>query len=125
MATAATQLTTPATFGAAPSAPEITIAQPARNNGPRDIRTEFNYYKPAEDGSPPHPTYTDRPETYERPVETHEAVVHDVRGREAEYTLDKDGFEFIRRPAVEKDFLDDEVIKAGYYAEVEKLLKDE
>lgn len=124
MATAATQLPAAPSFGAAPSAPEVGIAQPELSSSPRNIQTQFNYYKDPEDGSPPQPTYTDRPETYERPTEAHEATVHDVRGREAEYTLDQDGFEFVRRPANEKDFFDDETIQAGYYPEVEQLLKD-
>ena len=124
MATAATQLPTTHSFGTAPSAPEVKIARAELSNGPKDVHTEFHYFKDNEDGSPPHPTYTDRPETYEREHLTYPAIVHDVRGREAEFTLDKDGFEFVRRPVQEKDFLDDEVIKAGYYPEVEQLLKD-
>lgn len=123
MATAATQLPTSA-FGTTPSAPEVNLAQRDIPKGPKDIRTELNYFKDAEDGSPPHATYIDRPETYDRPVATHPATVHDVRGRESEYTLDKDGFKFVRHTAAEKDFLDDEAIKAGYYAETEQLLKD-
>jgi hypothetical protein len=95
-----------------------------RNTGPQDVDTVLNYYKPNEDGSPPHPTYVDRPETYERPVEVHPTTVRDVRGRESEFTLDGNGFQFYRNTANEKDFLDDEKIKSGYYAEVEKLLKD-
>ncbi|KAF2661039.1 hypothetical protein K491DRAFT_588114 [Lophiostoma macrostomum CBS 122681] len=75
-------------------------------------------------GSPPHPTYTDRPETYNRPVETHSATVRDVSGREKEYTLDGNGFQFYRHTSVEKDFKDDEQIKAQYYPETEQLLKD-
>ena len=123
MATAATQLPIPA-FGTAPSAPEVNVTQRDIPKGAKDVRTELNYFKDPEDGSPPHATYTDRPETYERPVVTHPATIHDVRGRESEYTLDKDGFEIVRHTAAEKDFLDDDVIKAGYYAETEQLLKD-
>jgi hypothetical protein len=89
-----------------------------------DVQTTLNYYKPNEDGSPPHPTYVDRPETYDRPVEPHNVTVHDVTGREKEYTLDGNGFQFHRHTSVEKDFLDDEQIKAQYYPETEQLLKD-
>ena len=35
---------------------------------PRDVQTTLNYYKDPEDGSPPHPTYVEKPETYDRPV---------------------------------------------------------
>jgi hypothetical protein len=96
----------------------------SKNNNPQDVNTVLNYFKPNEDGSPPHPTYIDRPETYERPFEAHPATVRDVRGREQDYTLDKQGFQVHRNSANEKDFLDDEKIKSGYYAETEQLLKD-
>jgi hypothetical protein len=93
-------------------------------NGPHDVHTVLHYHKPNEDGSPPHPTYVDRPETYDRPFEIHPVTVHDVRGHEKDYTLDGNGFQFHRHSANEKDFLDDEKIKSGYYAETEQLLKD-
>ncbi|KAI1080590.1 amino acid permease-domain-containing protein [Whalleya microplaca] len=78
----------------------------------------------SEDGSPPHATYTDRPETYERPVESHRVHITDVTGHEAEYTLDQNGFEYVRHTAQEKDFLDEDHIRAVYYPETEQLLKD-
>jgi len=37
----------------------------------RDVPTTLNYYKAPADGSPPHATYIDKPETYDRPVEEH------------------------------------------------------
>jgi hypothetical protein len=92
--------------------------------GPQDVHTVLHYYKPNEDGSPPHPTYVDRPETYERPFEVHPVTVQDVRGRELEYTLDRSGFQLHSHTTNEKDFIDDEQIKSGYYTETEKLLKD-
>uniref|UniRef100_A0A0B7JZR1 Amino acid permease/ SLC12A domain-containing protein n=1 Tax=Bionectria ochroleuca TaxID=29856 RepID=A0A0B7JZR1_BIOOC len=90
----------------------------------RDVRTILNYHKDNEDGSPPRPTYVDRPDSYERPYSSHDATIHDVRGEEHLYTLDKNGFEIYRRAAAEKDFVDDEHIKAVYYPETEQLLKD-
>lgn len=94
------------------------------SNGPQDVNTVLHYHKPNEDGSPPHPTYVDRPETYDRPTEVHPVTVRDVRGREKDFTLDGNGFQLHRHTASEKDFLDDEKIKNGYYAETEQLLKD-
>lgn len=90
----------------------------------RDVRTVLNYHKDNEDGSPPRPTYVDRPDSYERPYSSHDATIHDVRGEEHLYTLDKNGFEIYRRAAAEKDFVDEEHIKAVYYPETEQLLKD-
>jgi hypothetical protein len=94
------------------------------SNKRHDVETQLNYFKPNEDGSPPHPTYVDRPETYERPFEAHQVVVHDVRGNEANFSLDKNGFQFHKHVAQEKDFLDDAQIKHVYYKETEQLLKD-
>lgn len=90
----------------------------------QDVQTELHYFKANEDGSPPHPTYVDKPETYARPFETHPATIHDVRGSEDKYTLDGNGFQIHSHTATEKDFLDDDQIKAVYYPEVEQLLKD-
>ncbi|RWA05167.1 hypothetical protein EKO27_g9931 [Xylaria grammica] len=50
--------------------------------------------------------------------------VTNIAGREAEFTLDKQGFQIHRHVAQEKDFTDDEHIKAVYYPETEQLLKD-
>jgi len=91
---------------------------------PRNVQTTLHYYKPNADGSPPEPSIVGRPETYERPADSHEVTIHDVRGRESEFSLDKQGFQIVKRAATEKKFLDDEDIKASYYPEVEQLLKD-
>ncbi len=91
---------------------------------PRDIFTTLNYYKDPEDGSPPHPTYVDRPETYDRPFEAHPVTVHDIGSKDHEYSLDVNGFQVHRHDATEKDFLNDDQIKKSYYPETEQLLKD-
>ena len=89
----------------------------------RDIHTTLNYHKPNADGSPPHPTYTDRPETYQREVEVHPVTIHDVTGRESEFTLDGNGFQFIKHTSKEKEFVEEEKIKE-YYDEIAQFLKD-
>lgn len=88
------------------------------------VQTTLNYYKDPGDGSPPKPTYVGKPETYERPTEPLEVTVTDIRGDEKKYTLDKNGFEIYPHTSAEKEFLDDDQIKAQYYPEVEQLLKD-
>jgi hypothetical protein len=65
-----------------------------------------------------------KPETYTRPYVEQAAVITDITGREDKYTLDSHGFQIYRHGSKEKDFLDDEKIKAGYYPETEQLLKD-
>ncbi|KAI1445681.1 hypothetical protein F5Y02DRAFT_417898 [Annulohypoxylon stygium] len=89
-----------------------------------DVDTILNFHKDNEDGSPPQPTYTDKPSTYERPTESHPVHITDVRGRESEYTLDGNGFQYVPHVAQETEFLDDAHIKAVYYPETEQLLKD-
>ena len=91
---------------------------------PHNVQTTLNYYKDPGDGSPPAPSYIGKPETYERPSEALEVVVNDIRGKEQDYTLDKNGFQIYKHASVEKDFVDDEHLKAVYYPEIEQLLKD-
>ena len=121
MATAAVSSPTPA-----PTYTPQTVqsAKESRTTESRDVHTVLNYHKPNEDGSPPHPTYIGCPETYDHPVESHPAVVKDVRGSESEFSLDLNGFQFYKHASVEKDFVDDEQIKDQYYKETEQLLKD-
>ncbi|CAK7209724.1 hypothetical protein SCUCBS95973_000537 [Sporothrix curviconia] len=92
---------------------------------PHHVKTTLNYYKPNADGSPPHATYYDRPDTYHREVSAHAVTVHDVRGEdEGKYTLDGHGFQFVQRPTAETAFADDDHIRAVYYPETEQLLRD-
>ena len=89
-----------------------------------DVETTLNFYKPNAAGSPPEPAYLARPETFERPPETHKVTVHDVSGKESFYTLDNHGFQFVTTPSKEKHFVDADRIKDLYYREVERLLKE-
>ena len=84
---------------------------------------EFNYYKDPGDGSPPAPTYVGKPETLEQPAEVRTMVVHDIRGEEDEYTLDKTGFQVYIHISRETAFQDDAEIKKVYYPEIEDILK--
>ena len=89
------------------------------------VTTSLNYYKAPSDGSPPAPTYVGKPDTFVRPAEPLEVTVYDVRGEEDKYDLDSHGFRFVKHESVEKDFLDDALIKERYYPEVEQLIKDQ
>jgi hypothetical protein len=92
---------------------------------PRDIQATVNYLKENEDGSPPDPVYIGHGPQKEPPKEENSRVVkiHDIRGTEDEYTLDKDGFQILKHSSAEKEFLDDEQVRRVYYEEVEELLK--
>ncbi|KAL4796346.1 hypothetical protein BDV19DRAFT_388482 [Aspergillus venezuelensis] len=92
---------------------------------PHNVQTTLNFFADHPDGSPPTPNYVGDSETYKKqPVETVPVTVTDVAGKELDYTLDKNGFQFYYHESAEKEFLDDEVIKAVYYPETERLLKD-
>ena len=53
-----------------------------------------------------------------------EVVVKDISGHEKEYALDTHGFQLVQHTSKQKEFVDEEVIKAEYYPEVEQLLKE-
>lgn len=133
MATAAPQQVTPA-HNLSPSArAEATHSQQTSIDStliPRgDVEVTLNYFQPPDDGSVPFNYVEDPPEG--QPKRNFgdfdvRAVVHDIRGRESEYTLDKDAFVVVSGlpESAEKHFVDDESIKKNYYPEVEKLILD-
>ncbi|KAI0431314.1 hypothetical protein F5Y09DRAFT_304953 [Xylaria sp. FL1042] len=83
---------------------------------PPNGQVAFNYVDAPPAGEPQHN------------VEKHwqEVTIEDVRGRESEFTLDRDAFQIIQNvpESKETEFTDDASIKANYYPEVEKLLLD-
>jgi hypothetical protein len=54
----------------------------------------------------------------------HSRPVHNLRGREHEFTTDNSGFTVYNYPAKEKLFTDDVAVREGYYQEVESMLRD-
>lgn len=65
-----------------------------------------------------------RPNSFERPHSSHSVIIHDIAGDEDKYTLDSHGFQFVKHESKEKDFHNDENIKAEYYSEIEQLIKE-
>lgn len=53
----------------------------------------------------------------------HPRPVHNLRGRESDFSTDTSGFAVYTSPAHEKLFTDDAAVRGGYYAEVETLLR--
>jgi hypothetical protein len=53
-----------------------------------------------------------------------EVRIEDARGRESEFTLDRNGFALIKAPTAVVDFYDPDQIKRVYYREVERLLRN-
>jgi hypothetical protein len=53
-----------------------------------------------------------------------DVLIQDARGRESEFTLDRNGFALLRAPTQVRDFYSPEEVKAVYYPEVERLLRN-
>lgn len=102
----------------------LSINEVSKPQEVHNVVADFHYYKDPGDGSLPPPSIVGKPETYHRVPETRSVTVHDIRGSEDQYNLDKNGFQIYRHQSVEKDFRDEEEIKKTYYAEVENLLKE-
>lgn len=91
------------------------------------VTVDLNYFSLPEDGSAPFNFVEKQPEG--KPQRNfgdfHTQVeIHDIRGHESEYNLDKDAFAVVSgvSPSAEKDFTSDESIEANYYPELEQLL---
>jgi hypothetical protein len=57
--------------------------------------------------------------------ELHRMLIHDGRPLAGRFTLDGNGFRFIRHDTRVADFYDDAELRAVYYPEMERLVKDE
>jgi len=86
------------------------------------VQTDLNFYKALTDEKPYIYTFDHDPPT-NFGQDTRSALIHDIRGHEDEFTLDKNGFQIYHHESALKDFTDDETIKTEYYREVEDLLK--
>ena len=53
-----------------------------------------------------------------------EVTIEDARGRESEFTLDRNGFALIKAPTAVADFYSEDEINRVYFPEVERLLCD-
>ncbi len=54
----------------------------------------------------------------------HDVLITDGRGRESEFTLDRNGFAILQSPSQVHDFYAREEVERVYYPEVERLLRD-
>lgn len=54
----------------------------------------------------------------------HHVRIEDARGRESEFSLDRNGFALLKAPSQVRDFYNPDEIKSVYYPEVERLLRD-
>lgn len=91
------------------------------------VTATINYFNPPADGAVPFNHVDTPPEGLPQRNFSDLAVdtlIDDVRGHEAEYTLDKDAFAVVQGvpDSAEKHFADDDSIRQNYYPEVEALL---
>ena len=101
-----------------------TTIQETRFTRPHDVYGDFNYYLDPGDGSLPEPQNVFKPSSFlDKPKDTRRMLVRDVRGKENQFNLDKNGFQFYRHVSKEKDFVDDKCIEEKYYPEVEQMVK--
>ncbi|KAL9113902.1 MAG: hypothetical protein Q9227_002036 [Pyrenula ochraceoflavens] len=86
------------------------------------VNTSLNYYLAPEDGGVS--SYvTGSVASYRRKFQEHPAQIHDIRGLERDFMLEKQGFQLYHHQTDLDLFSDDENIKRHIYPEVEKLLK--
>ena len=79
---------------------------------PEDGSKPWNWVEPQPEGKPQR-NFGD---------ELHEVTLHDIRGHESEFNLDKDAFQVIQGVTSQVADFSEEHIKSVYYPEVERLL---
>ncbi|KAF2166886.1 hypothetical protein M409DRAFT_66430 [Zasmidium cellare ATCC 36951] len=88
------------------------------------VKTIVNYYQPPADGGPPDYYVVRTAAARKRPMDSRRVKIFDLRGREHEFNLDTNGFQLVRHSSREKTFDDEERVKAVYYPEIERLMKE-
>jgi len=94
-----------------------------------DAIVTLNYMRLPEDGSAPYNYVEPQPEGHPQrnfgDIDI-QVPIHDIRGRESEYSLDKDAFAVVSQvpESAERNFVDDDSIKENYYPEVQQLILD-
>ena len=93
---------------------------------PRDFQTQLQYVKVSEDGKALGPSTWGKTDYEQDREQLVPVTIHDARGRQADFNLDKHGFQLIKYPTIMKkeDYMNEENIKNIYYPEVEQMVKD-
>jgi hypothetical protein len=87
---------------------------------PVQIETTINYF-PEEGGTTSYTTGS--AEFFNRKFSPTKVLVQDIRGSEKEYSLAKQGFQWVRHASEQGDFDDETRIKSFYFAETEELIR--
>jgi hypothetical protein len=100
----------------------------ATATGPQSVPATLSYFTPPVDGSKPYTYINVDTETGERKrnwvEKKHTVEIENVRGQEADYTLDTAGFQYFRRAAKHTTFENDEAVEREYYPESIELIKE-
>ncbi|KAK7419776.1 hypothetical protein QQX98_003148 [Neonectria punicea] len=99
---------------------------------PRDETAILNYAKRLSiyDKEVPYQILSDFPGEYKKsnvefgPAPVAETI-HDIRGRESDFKADSHGFQVCRQETKVQDWISKDVIETQYYAEMDRLLKNE
>ena len=92
-----------------------------------DVQTVLNFYLDPELGG----TISSRPNTvghYRRKFDRVPVTVHDIRGREGDFSVNREGFQLYKHSSVAKtfaaeDFGDRQKLKEIYYPETAEMVK--
>lgn len=84
------------------------------------VATTLNYKHP----DTPYEYYPGTALAYTIPRDHLPVNIHDARGKESDFTLDKNGFEFHSHTSKAEISDDKEAVSATYYPELEALLKE-
>jgi hypothetical protein len=57
-------------------------------------------------------------------ISRHRVTIHDARAIESRLSVDREGFEVLRRPTAVRDFFDEAEVTRVYYSECERLVKE-
>lgn len=89
----------------------------------KSVNTTLNYYLDPSKGG--HTRYQiGVAEYFRRKFDPHEVQVHNIRGREDQFSLATSGFQYRQHVSAEKDFKSDGEVKRVVYPEIEQLIKD-
>lgn len=94
----------------------VTVTQAA----PAHVETTINYF-PEEGGTTSY--ITGSAEFFSRKFTPTTVHVQDVRGRETDFSLAKQGFQWVRHSSEQGDFGNETRIKSVYFAETEELIR--
>lgn len=85
-----------------------------------DVEVDIRYVKEPDDGTPM--SITDVHGDHEKVRDVRRLLVKDARPNVAEFTLEKNGFQYVNHEAPQEHFSDEFAIKERHYPEMEDLV---